>query len=204
MLLKFSDTEPTHVDATRLAAWMGQIALRDERAFAALYKATSPHLLGVAMLMMKRRERAEEVLQESFVNIWLHAGKFVQSEASPMSWLISIVRHKALDHLRKSQHADRHASIDEEEGAAACLIATEAPGPAELLSAASAQLDLQSCLESLDASLRQSLALAYYEGLSHPEIAHRLRAPLGTVKSWVRRGVERLRACLDKQQGPKR
>ena len=132
MSLKLSDTRPTHPDAARLATWMGQIALRDERAFAALYQATSSQLLGVAMLILKRRERAEEVLQDSFVNIWIHAGQFVQTEVSPMSWLVSIVRHKALDHLRQSRHADRHVSIDEEEGNAVYAIASEAPDPVEL------------------------------------------------------------------------
>ena len=111
---------------------MGQIALRDKRTFAALYQATSSQLLGVAVLILKRRERAEEVLQESFVNIWIHAGQFVQTKASPMSWLVSIVRHKAVDHLRQSRHADRHVSIDEEEGNAAYAIASEAPDPVEL------------------------------------------------------------------------
>lgn len=178
--------------------------MRDERAFAALYQATSSRLLGVALLMMKRRERAEEVLQESFVNVWMHAEQFVQTQASPMSWLVSIVRHKALDHLRRSRQTDRHASMDDEEGEAAYAVASEAPDPSALLSAASTQLGLQICLEGLDAPLRQSLALAYYEGLSHPQIAGRLRAPLGTVKSWLRRGVERLRVCLNEQQGPLR
>jgi RNA polymerase sigma-70 factor (ECF subfamily) len=178
---------------------MRQVALRDERAFASLYQATSSQLLGIAMLIMKRRERAEEVLQESFVNVWVHADQFAQTEGSAMSWMISIVRHKALDHLRRSRKTDRHASIDEEDGEAAYSIVSDTPDPLALLSAASEQLGLQGCLASLDAPLRQSLALAYYEGLTHTQIAVRLRAPLGTVKSWVRRGVERLRTCLNEQ-----
>lgn len=197
MLLTPHEVRPAHPDTDRLALWLGQVAQGDERAFFALYQATAAHLLGVALLLMKRRERAEEVLQESFVNVWDHAGQFVQTQASPMSWLISIVRHKALDHLRRSRYTDRHVSLDAGDGLAAHRVASDTADPLALLSAASARLGLETCLGSLEAPLRQSLALAYYEGLSHPEIAGRLQAPLGTVKTWLRRGIDRLRACLN-------
>lgn len=185
-----------HHHADHLAYWLGQIALRDERAFEALYQATSSHLLGVATLMMKRRERAEEVLQEAFVNVWNGASQYAQTDASPMSWLISIVRHKALDHLRASKRHDTQASIDAEDGAAAHSVVAEGVDPVALLTAASAHLNVRACLESLDAPLRQSLALAYYEGLSHGQVSRRLQAPLGTVKGWLRRGADKLRDCL--------
>jgi len=176
----------------RLAFWLGQVALGDQPAFKQLYQATSAHLLGVAMLVLRRRERAEEVLQEAFVNIWHNAGGYAQTGASPMSWLITIVRNKALDHLRSSRQADTHVSLDEHES-----VASERPDPLALLTQASGELGLRTCLDKLDAPLRQSLALAYYEGQTHDEVARHLRAPLGTVKTWLRRGIERLRACLD-------
>jgi RNA polymerase sigma-70 factor, ECF subfamily len=176
----------------RLAFWLGQVALGDQPAFEQLYQATSAHLLGVAMLVLRRRERAEEVLQEAFVNIWHNAGGYAQTGASPMSWLITIVRNKALDHLRSSKQADTHEPLDEHES-----VASERPDPLALLTQASGTLGLRACLDSLDAPLRQSLALAYYEGQTHDEVARHLRAPLGTVKTWLRRGIERLRACLD-------
>jgi RNA polymerase sigma-70 factor (ECF subfamily) len=90
-------TTPRPAEHERLSYWLGQVALGDERAFVALYNATAPHLLGVAMMIVKRRERAEEVLQEAYVNVWHSAGRYAQTDASPMSWLISIVRNKSLD-----------------------------------------------------------------------------------------------------------
>jgi RNA polymerase sigma-70 factor (ECF subfamily) len=182
----------TSTATDRLAFWLGQVALGDQPAFEQLYRATSAHLLGVALLVLRRRERAEEVLQEAFVNVWHNAGGYAQTSASPMSWLIAIVRNKALDHLRSSKHADTHESLDEHES-----LASERPDPLALLTEASGVLGLRTCLDSLDAPLRQSLALAYYEGRTHDEVARHLRAPLGTVKTWLRRGLERLRACLD-------
>ena len=185
-----------HPHAEHLAYWLGQVALRDERAFDALYQATASHLLGVAMLVMRRRERAEEVLQEAFVNVWHSASQYAQTDASPMSWLITIVRHKALDQLRASKGHDAQVPIDSDDGAAAHHAVADGMDPLELLTAASTQLSVRACLDGLDAPLRQSLALAYYEGLSHGQVSSRLQAPLGTVKGWLRRGADRLRDCL--------
>ena len=185
-----------HPDAQNLAYWLGQVALRDERAFEALYQATSAHLLGVAMLVMRRRERAEEVLQEAFVNVWHGAAKYAQTDASPMSWLISIVRHKGLDHLRANKHYDSQTSLEADDGAAADTLVAEDIDPLALLTLASVQHSVRACLDGLDAPLRQSLALAYYEGLSHGQVSNRLQVPLGTVKGWLRRGADKLRDCL--------
>lgn len=148
------------------------------------------------MLVMRRRERAEEVLQEAFVNVWHGASGFAQTDASPMSWLVSIVRHKALDHLRASRSHDAQLSMEADEGATACDAASEGTDPLALLTAASAQLSVRTCLDGLEAPLRQALALAYYEGLSHGQVSQRLQAPLGTVKGWLRRGADKLRDCL--------
>lgn len=186
---------PWPAEVERLAYWLGQIALRDEQAFVSLYNATAPHLLGVAFKMMRRRERAEEVLQEAYVNVWHNAGRYAQTEASPMSWLISIVRNKALDHLRASRHSDTHTSLDDDVNPIDDL-RDDAPDALSLLATASEQLGVRQCMASLDAPLRQSLALAYYEGLSHQDISDRLRAPLGTVKTWLRRAADKLRECL--------
>ena len=183
-------------NAERVAYWLGLVALRDEKAFEALYQATSAHLLGVATLLLKRRERAEEVLQEAFVNVWHGAAQYAQTDASPMSWLISIVRHKALDHLRSSKSHDAQASIDADDGASAHTLAADLADPMDLLATASIQLNVRACMDGLDAPLRQSLALAYYEGLSHGQVSQRLQAPLGTVKGWLRRGANKLRECL--------
>ena len=187
-------TTPRPAEHERLSYWLGQVALVDKQAFVVLYNATAPHLLGVAMMIVKRRERAEEVLQEAYVNVWHSAGRYAQTDASPMSWLISIVRNKSLDHLRASRESDTHTSFDDE---ATHHLRDSAPDALTLLATASEQLGVRQCMASLDAPLRQSLALAYYEGLSHRDVSARLRAPLGTVKTWLRRAADKMRECLE-------
>ena len=186
------------VDASDLLRdHLARVALGDRAAMRKVYDATSAHLFGVALRILNRRDLAEDALQEAFVNVWHHAGSYRASQAEPMTWLISIVRNKALDHLRAGQ---RHAaeSIDAAgDDHEARQIPDERPDPIQLLMAAGDALSIRACLETIEASQRQCLALAYYHGYSHTEVAEHLRAPLGSVKAWIRRGLERLRKCLD-------
>jgi len=137
---------------------------------------------------------AEEVLQESFVNVWHHAGSYVAAKSQPLTWLTSIVRNRCLDQLRRRE-VDTVTMGDEEEGV---TIAAEGPTPLELLLAAADARAVQGCVNALEPGQKQAIALAFFQGLSHSELAQHLRQPLGTVKSWVRRGLERLRGCLDR------
>ena len=177
-----------------LAQLLSRIALRDRAAFARLYRLTSSHLLGVAWRITLRREQAEEVLQEAFVSVWQHAGSYQRAIASPMTWLINIVRNRAIDGLRahREEMARTHALDDD----AMDLPADPAAEPPQLLAASIAKLGLDRCMASLSAPQRQAVALAYYRGLAHGEIAETLAAPLGTVKAWVRRGLDKLKTCL--------
>jgi RNA polymerase sigma-70 factor (ECF subfamily) len=178
-----------------LARLLARVALRDRLAFEQVYRATSTHLLGVAFRILNRRERAEEVLQEAFMNVWHNAAGFNAAVASPMTWLINIVRNKAIDTLRsgKTERASTVALDDE-----ALDIADEnALQPQQLLDEALAKLKIDACMAELGASQRQALALAYYRGMVHTEIAASLGAPLGTVKAWVRRGLDKLKGCLE-------
>ena len=178
-----------------LAALLARVALSDRAAFEQVYRATCAHLLGVAFRILNNRERAEEVLQEAFMNVWHGAGGFDASVASPMTWLVNIVRNKAIDALRsgKALRASTHA-LDEE---ALAVAADEAQQPQALLDLSLARLRISGCMGELGAAQRQALALAYYRGMAHSEIAEALRAPLGTVKTWVRRGLDKLKACLE-------
>jgi RNA polymerase sigma-70 factor (ECF subfamily) len=178
-----------------LAALLPRVALSDRAAFAQVYRATSAHLLGVAFRILNNRERAEEVLQEAFVNVWHSAGGFNASVAGPMTWLINIVRNKAIDALR-SGRAERAStsSLDDE---ALAVAADEAQQPQALLDESLSRLRINGCMGELGASQRQALALAYYRGMVHTEIAEALRVPLGTAKAWVRRGLDKLRTCLE-------
>ena len=178
-----------------LARLLGRVALRDQAAFRALYQATSAHLLGLAYGILDRRDRAEDVLQEDFMNVWNGAGGYNPAMATPMTWLINIVRNKAIDKLRvgKAERASTVALDDE-----AYAIADEPERePQRLMQASLERAQVDSCMAQLIATQRQALALAYYKGLVHTEIAEALGAPLGTVKAWVRRGMDRLRSCLE-------
>jgi RNA polymerase sigma-70 factor (ECF subfamily) len=189
-------------DSRSLQQDLARVALGDRAAFQRVYQATSAHLFGVAVRILNRRDLAEDALQEAFVNVWHNAGSYQAAASLPMTWLIAIVRNKALDYLRAGQ---RHTaeSLDEPDAEGKTReIADERPDPMQLLLQAADGQRIRGCLESLDASHRQSLALAYYHGLSHSEVADHMRAPLGSVKAWVRRGLERLKRCLESAGAP--
>jgi RNA polymerase sigma-70 factor (ECF subfamily) len=179
--------------SARLMELLARTALADRSAFEQLYRLTSPHLYGVAMRILRESAAAEEVLQESFVNVWHHAGSYVAARSQPLTWLTSIVRNRCLDRLRK--HDVDTVSIDDEDHA--MTIADRSPLPLDLLLSGAEAGAVRRCVEALDAGQKQAIALAFYQGLSHSELARHLRQPLGTVKSWIRRGLERLKTCLD-------
>ena len=176
-----------------LAALMARCALRDRRAFSQLYHASAARLYAVALRIVRRHDWAEDILQESFVSIWNHVDAYRLQKSAPMTWMTAIVRNRALDWLRRP---DLERGSDDYE----LLIQSvpdAAPGPGERLHASRAARALSECMETLSADQRQSLSLAYVHGLSHAELAAHLREPLGTVKTWIRRGLERLRGCLE-------
>jgi len=179
--------------SARLMELLARTALADQTAFEQLYRLTSPHLYGVAIRILRESAAAEEVLQESFVNVWHHAGSYVAARSQPLTWLTSIVRNRCHDRLRK--HDVDTVSIDDEDHA--MTIADRSPLPLDLLLSGAEAGAVRRCVEALDAGQKQAIALAFYQGLSHSELARHLKQPLGTVKSWIRRGLERLKACLD-------
>jgi RNA polymerase sigma-70 factor (ECF subfamily) len=144
---------------------------------------------------LNSRERAEEALQEAFMNVWHGAGGFDASVAGPMTWLINVVRNKAIDALRSGKSERASTSLLDEEALAVAADATQQPQA--LLERSLARLRIAECMGGLGASQRQALALAYYRGMVHTEIAAALGAPLGTAKAWVRRGLDKLKACLE-------
>lgn len=188
----------------QLAALMARVAGADRRAFEALYRATSAVLFGVVLRINRDRDQAEEVLQEVFITAWRQAATFDVAQGRVLTWLTTIARHRAIDSLRRKATQpvtiSRFGGLDTDGGETDMLeqLPSEQPGPLDLLDEASQAHELHRCMESLSGEQRSSLALAYYQGLSHAEVADHLRQPLGTVKSWVRRGLLKLRACLDR------
>lgn len=181
------------MDADHLSGLLARCVLRDEGAFAELYRLCAPKLFAVAVRIARRRDWAEEILQESFVSIWNHAQTYRPAKSAPMTWMTAIVRNRALDLLRRP----REVEIDEEQEALVASLATEDPGPEQLLYQARDASALAECMKQLTSEQQKSITLAFFQGLSHVELARQMQKPLGTVKAWVRRGLERLRTCLE-------
>ena len=166
-------------------------ARRDQSAFAELYRITSAKLFAVSLRILKREDWAEEILQDSFVNIWNHAEDYRADLAAPMTWMTSVVRNRSLDWVRRPQ-----MEVPDEDDVHASMAESPEPGPYEKLVLSSQAKAVGNCLARLDGNMRQAVTLAFFEGLSHGELAEHMRQPLGTVKTWVRRGLERLKTCL--------
>lgn len=194
------DADPRSLEALIAAAGQG-----DHACFARLYAHTHMHLFGVAMRILGQGQAAEDVLQEAYVSIWKNAAGY-RSEVGgqtlqAMTWLIAIVRNKALDALRartrrRESELPESGDVDDDHVQS---VGAPAPSAMHLLEQASQALHIEGCMQDLDGSHRQSLALAYYQGLSHSEVAAQMGAPLGSVKAWIRRGLEKLKGCLAAQ-----
>ena len=187
-----------------LAILLSRTALGDRAAFAQLYDRTSGHLFAVLLRVQRDRAQAEDLLQEVYVNVWRAAGGFDAARSQPLTWLTSIARNRAIDSLRRAQSqpqlqsTTRDAHDDDDAPDAIERAADEAPGPLELLDRACDARQLTHCMDGLSATQRQSVALAFFDGLSHAEVAEHLHQPLGTVKSWLRRALQALKQCLDR------
>ena len=180
-------------DNDAIADMMARSALRDQRAFRDLYRHTSAKLYAVALRIVRREDWAEEVLQESFVNIWNHIAEYAPARSAPLTWMTAIVRNRALDWLRRP-NLERG---DEDYDLLVEAVADDAPGPDVVLGASRDARALAECLKQLTGNQRQTIILAYSHGLSHGELAQHLKQPLGTVKTWIRRGLDRLKGCMD-------
>jgi len=174
-----------------LAALLGRCARGDTEALAALYRAVSPLVLGSLLRILRRRALAEEALQDVFVQVWQRAVQFDEYRGRALAWIVSIARYRAIDILRR----ERAESVDP-------FVLAESIGADESAAEETPQLmgadaSLERCLAALTDSQRESIRLAYLAGKSHQEIAATLDRPLGSVKSWIRRGLISLRECLE-------
>lgn len=174
---------------------LAQCALRDEKALEELYAKSSAKLYALALGVVRRNDWAEEVLQDAFVKVWLNADKFQPSKSGAMTWMSTIVRNRAVDKLREVKRNPllQEAMLDD---------VTESPlvaddlEPTDFTSMSQDMQSLMACLGSLEADQKQAILLSYYHGYSHQELSDKLATPLGTVKGWIRRGLEKLRLCL--------
>ena len=180
---------------TELIALLDRVAARDHAALKALYDACAAKLYGLALRVVVQRERAEDVLQEAFLTIWRSAGDYRASLSPPMAWMGLIVRSRGLDHLRR-RTADRSHLTQELDEMLSDTLQGESPNPMDTAQASEQAWALHQCLGKLDNRQREVVSLAYIRDLSHSELAQQLKLPLGTVKTWIRRGLDQLRNCM--------
>jgi RNA polymerase sigma-70 factor (ECF subfamily) len=167
-----------------LAALLTAVGAGDRRALKALYDATSVRLFGIALTILRRRDAAEDVLQEAYVRVWLQARSYDLERGPPLPWLSRIVRNLAIDQLRR----ERTKAED---------IAAHAESLAEPAQPIDERLDLSRSLARIGADQRHALTLAFVHGYTHEELVARLGLPLGTAKSRLRRGLAEMRAHFD-------
>jgi RNA polymerase sigma-70 factor (ECF subfamily) len=173
-----------------LAALLAQVACGERTALAQVYDRTSAKLYGICLRLLGSEADAEDALQDAYLTVWRSAESFQAGRSSPITWLALIARSRAIDLRRR-----RKAPTEPVEAAEA--IPDERAGAVDLLVAADEQSRLHQCLNSLDERARRMIRSAFLDGLTYPDLASREGVPLGTMKSWLRRGLIRLRGCME-------
>ncbi|HEX2764821.1 MAG TPA: sigma-70 family RNA polymerase sigma factor [Allosphingosinicella sp.] len=176
----------------RLAGTLAAVGAGSAAAMADLYSRTSAKLYGICLRILRDEAEAEEVLQETYVTVWRKAAAFDPGRASPITWLAVVARNKAIDRLRGRPSAPA-AGLD-----AAAEVASDEASAFDLVAEAEESGRIAGCLDELDPPARTAIRSAFFEGASYPELAEREGVPLGTMKSWVRRGLMRLKGCLER------
>jgi len=171
---------------------MPRIADGDRAALRQLYEATSAKLFGVCLRILSNRDESEDVLQEVYITIWRRADRFEAGRASVMAWISTIARNRSIDRLRARGPLAYAEPVEELE------IADETPGAQILLEAAQSGEALGKCLSELDDRTETVIRTAFFEGVTYEVLAQRMDTPLGTVKSWIRRGLLKLKGCLER------
>lgn len=186
---------PAELDATgaseQLAALLGAVGRGDRKAFADLYRRTSAKLYGICLRLLRSEAEAQDALQEIYVLVWRKAERFDSARASAITWLAVLARNKAIDRLRARPASSE--GID-----AAADVEDDRPSAFDVVGQAQDAARLSRCLEELDERARAMIRAAFLDGASYPELAKREEVPLGTMKSWIRRGLLALRGCLER------
>ena len=176
-----------------LAAAINRVASGDRSALRFVYDATSAKLFGVVLRILGDRAEAEDVLQDVYVTVWRKARGFDGGLASPITWLVAIARNRAIDRVRAKGRAAANLPIE-----AANDVADRGLSAVERLERDQEQARLNHCLDELERRQSAAIRAAFLDGLTYEELAIREKVPLGTMKSWIRRGLMKLRACLER------
>lgn len=189
-------SEPSSINGTdgvTPEALLARVALGSRDAFEKLYGQTSAKLFGICLRVLPVRAEAEDVLQEVFATIWQKAGQYDANRASALAWLGMIARNRAIDRLRTLPTGRHTTPID-----LAAELTDPQAAPHDDAERAADQERLDNCLRELDTRRRTLIRAAFFDGSTYEELAVRSGSPLGSVKSWIRRGLLQLRACLER------
>ncbi len=184
-------------DREQVQTLLSRIALRDAAALQSLYGLVASRLMAVAWRVVQDHALAEDVLQEVFLTVWNQSARRAPGQSLTLAWLCVVTRNRAIDLLRKKKPETSLHWQDESGNEHFHDVQDETGSPMEHLLEHEEGLRLGHCLGSLEGEPRQAVLLAFYEGLTHPQIAERMRRPLGTVKAWTRRSLMRLKGCLE-------
>ncbi|EGI77775.1 sigma-70 family RNA polymerase sigma factor [Hylemonella gracilis] len=184
-------------DRDEVSRLLARIALRDAQAFEALYRLAAPRLMAVALRVTQDRAMAEDVLQDVFVTLWNQSIVAAPGQHRTQAWLCVVTRHRAIDVLRRRKPEESLHGRDEFGEEQTYDVPAEGGSPMEQLLADEADVQLGRCMGTLEAEPKRALLLAFYEGLTHMEIAARMQRPLGTIKAWTRRSLMRLKGCME-------
>ncbi len=176
-------------DAVDIGGLLERVAAGDRAAFRQLYDLQSSRLYGVALRVTRQASLASDAVHDGFLQVWRNAARFDGSRGTPEAWLVSLVRYRALDIARRRVRETSDENIPEQED-------TD-PTALERLERSEDGRALHNCLSQLEEDRRKLILLSFVDGLTHSEVAEKLRMPLGTAKSWIRRGLQSLRSCLE-------
>ena len=186
------DSRPHFVgNGDQLVGLLSDIASGDRGAFALLYQRTSAKLYGICLRLLGNEAEAQEILQEVFLTVWRKADRFDGGKAGAITWLSVLARNRAIDRIR--QRPSETEDVD-----AAAEIPDDSPSAFEVVEQAEDSARLRDCLDKLEERARTMIRSAFFEGATYPQLAAEAGVPLPTMKSWIRRGLQSLRKCLER------
>ncbi len=192
-----SSSSSAGADAARaaLVAAMQRLASGDQSALEEIYRATNVKLFGICLRILGDRKEAEDALQDVYLTLWRRADRFDADRASPISWLATFARNRAIDRLRTGKVRQGAVPVED-----AIDISDAAPLADEMLIDAERTARVHHCISALDDKTASAIRSAFFGGRTYAQLSHAADVPLGTMKSWIRRGMAKLKTCLEKSE----